>query len=331
MPTPPKLHQHGTVLFVSTSVEEGLIFPQNPLIEFLLLNALAKAQSHHPGITICHFFVNTTHVHFIIYVNNPDDVKGFMERFKTESAHSVNRLLGRKKRTIWCEGYDSPTLLTEADVLHWTGYCYKNASKDGLESSIEKYPGLSSWGHFMGGKTEYETVLTARDGFKQLPKKRLKKGQYRDIVKSITKGKSPNGTFRIEPDKWMEAFGVEERREELNRSLEEDVLSFEAERAKEREEKNERVIGAKALTQTIIGTPYTPDRKGKKMLCLSLDKKLRQEYIEQAKALFQQGREVLEEWRRGNLTVRYPLGLYPPSLPKVANLWGSPGDVAAHW
>jgi hypothetical protein len=42
-------------------------------------------------------------VHLLLVVKNPDDVGGFIRYFKTESAHMIKRVLGRAKRTIWCE------------------------------------------------------------------------------------------------------------------------------------------------------------------------------------------------------------------------------------
>ena len=122
MPSNPKYTQNNTVVLITTSVEEGLIFPQNPLIKVLLLAALLRAQTLHPGCIPCHFLISTTHIHILVYVLNPDDVKGFMERFKTESSHYINRLLGRQKRTIWCASYDSPALLQESDARNWIAY-----------------------------------------------------------------------------------------------------------------------------------------------------------------------------------------------------------------
>jgi hypothetical protein len=40
-----------------------------------------------------------------------------MERFKTESAHAVNNLLGREKRTVWCKSYDEPVILDKAMAI----------------------------------------------------------------------------------------------------------------------------------------------------------------------------------------------------------------------
>jgi hypothetical protein len=42
-----------------------------------------------------------------LVVINPDHVEAFFRHFKTESAHMINGLLGRNKRTLWCGGYES--------------------------------------------------------------------------------------------------------------------------------------------------------------------------------------------------------------------------------
>ena len=75
------------------------MLPANYLTEFIVMAALLRAQKHHP-VVISHFLVSGTHIHMIVRVDNPEDIPGFMERFKTESAHYINRSLGRKKRTI---------------------------------------------------------------------------------------------------------------------------------------------------------------------------------------------------------------------------------------
>ncbi len=40
-----------------------------------------------------------------------------MERFKCETGHAVNRLLGRRQVTVWCQGYDSPAILALDDLV----------------------------------------------------------------------------------------------------------------------------------------------------------------------------------------------------------------------
>ena len=143
-----KYHPHGAVLFVTFSLEEVLMLLANPLCRTLLQSCLAVAQDLYP-LRISGFLINSNHVHMLLVVENPDDVSGFIRHFKTESAHLLNRVLGRRKRTIWCEGYDSPIVLTPTRALIALSYLYSNPAKDNLEESIDKYPGLSSWEMFI--------------------------------------------------------------------------------------------------------------------------------------------------------------------------------------
>jgi hypothetical protein len=87
-----------------------------------------------------------------LVVINPDHVDAFFRHFKTESAHMINGLLGRNKRTLWCEGYDSPIVLTPTRALIAIAYLYSNPAKDNLETSIDRYPGFSSWKMFQSGE-----------------------------------------------------------------------------------------------------------------------------------------------------------------------------------
>jgi hypothetical protein len=47
----------------------------------------------------------------------------------------INRLLGRGKRTLWCEGYDSPVVLTPVRALVAIAYLYANPAKDNLKEA----------------------------------------------------------------------------------------------------------------------------------------------------------------------------------------------------
>jgi REP element-mobilizing transposase RayT len=80
-------------------------------MEKMLWSALAVAQNLYP-LKVIAFVVMGNHIHLIVLVEDPEVVESFLERFKCETAHAVNRLLGRRQVSVWCEGYDSPTILT---------------------------------------------------------------------------------------------------------------------------------------------------------------------------------------------------------------------------
>lgn len=90
-------------------------------MEILLWSSLDVAQTLDP-VKVIAFIVMGNHVHLIVLVEDPSAVESFMERFKCEIAHTVNRLLGRRQVTVWCEGYDSPVILTVDDLVEKMTY-----------------------------------------------------------------------------------------------------------------------------------------------------------------------------------------------------------------
>lgn len=321
MPRLAKIALNGSVVIISTSIEEGIMLPPNALVKLIIEKSLAQAYDAHP-IRICHIITEGTHLHFLIVVDNPDDIKGFMERFKSESAHALNRVLGRKKRTIWCEGYDSPIILDLEKAIDQICYLYENPSKDGLVDSIEQYPGFSSWWHFNNKRDTVHSAWIPRDAFRKLPTGELTEDNYRAEARLLKKGRKANN-FKLFPDAWMEAFGITDAKtkREINERIKKAVKEREALHRENRKLEGKTVIGPSKLIATPIGAHYIPERTGKRTWCLATTKELRKDFIRFAKNLVLEGREVFEAWRRGDTKVPYPIGLYPPSMPKLANLF----------
>ena len=160
---------HGSVKFVTFCVEEGLLLLCNPLCKAMIKSCIARAQKLYP-IRIVAILVEATHVHMIVVVDNPDDLPSFMRHFKSDSAHMLNRILGRKKRTVWCEGYDDPIVLTPIRTLIALAYIYSNPSKDNLVESINEYPGFSTWRMFRKGIHIQKCKRIHRNAFRRLRK-----------------------------------------------------------------------------------------------------------------------------------------------------------------
>ncbi len=308
-----KIFIHGTAVFITTSVEEGILLPPSPKMKAILKSALARAQTLHP-VRICHYIVEGTHVHLLAIVDNPDDVKGFMERFKTESAHAINALLGRRKRTIWCEGYDSPVVLTIDDVIRKIAYIYSNPSNDDLEDSIVKYPGLSSWEAFQSGNHTIRTPWFHRPDIVSLSEEgRLSEEKEKD---------RETLTFTLYPDAWMECFeDALEIKDELNQRIRDSVAENEKNNREERAKTGKKVIGKDRLIKQTLDLSYVPKRSGRKMWCICSNVPFRILFLTWAKALVGSGREVAERWLKGE-DVAYPIGLFAPSRPKKGNLVG---------
>jgi REP element-mobilizing transposase RayT len=307
---------------ITLSVEQGLLLPANPLMKVLILAAMARAQYLHPLI-ICHYLVESTHIHFMVLIKDPTVVRDFMERFKTETAHYINRMLGRKKRTVWCESYSCMPILTESSARSKISYIYNNPAKDGLEDSIEQYPGLSSWKAYQSGKHSIRVPRVFRSIIPYMPEGFYTEHQYRCEVKKLKKLSSKEHTLRLSPDAWMEAFGeyTEEARKEQNELTLALIKIEEAQFRRMREAGGKSVIGKEALRAAHLETQYlSKNRDGKKMWCISDDKDLRIRYIQWAKSIKQRARDVYERWKVGDFTLPFPPGVFTPTRPMLANM-----------
>jgi REP element-mobilizing transposase RayT len=316
-----KYHPNGSVLFVTFTVEEGLLLLSNPLCLAIIQSCLAAAQSLYP-VRISHFLVEATHIHLVITVYNPEHVPAFMRHFKTESAHMINSLLGRKKRTLWCEGYDSPTVLTFAKAMMVIAYIYSNPAKDSLVPSIDEYPGFSSWRMFTEGQCVKVWKRLRRPQFRALTKDSHNLRGYTKEAARLLADSSELQNFKLEPNAWLEVFGVTDpiEQQRMNARVIERVRTLEGRAARAREREKKSVIGRERLITQRFDLTYRPSRKGKRMWCLAERRAIRMAYIRMFKKLKQEARRVLALWRQGDMTERYPPGLYPPSFPKLANV-----------
>src|SRR6185436_3855037 len=113
-------------------------------INRLLEDVLCRAKSMYDVEVVCFKFMSN-HFHLVITVTCPESIDNFIQYIKRESAHIVNRLVGRRKRTVWCAGYDSPIVLDQQKLLEIIAYIYTNAQESNQVERIEEYPGLSSW------------------------------------------------------------------------------------------------------------------------------------------------------------------------------------------
>jgi hypothetical protein len=122
----------------------------------------------------------------------------------------------------------------------------------------------------------------------------------------------------------MEAFGYHssEEQKRINNRLIERVRLLEQRAARLRVANNKRIIGREKLVNQALDITYRPKRSGRRMWCLSEKRSVRVTFIRFFKELMHRARAVRQRWKTGDLTVPYPPGLYPPSMPKLANVLG---------
>jgi hypothetical protein len=304
------------------SVEQGLLLLSNPLCLLILRSCLARA-AHLYKVDICHFLVNATHIHMVFVVINPEHACKFIGYFKAEVAHRINIIFGWKKRTVWCEGYDSPVVLTPIRALMTIAYLYANPAKDNLEQSIDHFPGLSSWKMYRRGELLRQWKFVRRPAFSYLPKDAHTLEGYTREARRISSSTKKTHIFELKPDAWLEAFGVTspEERSLWNQRVVERVRTLEARALMVRAQQGRTVIGHQKLLRQRITFDYHPTkRSGRRMWCLSEKRSVRVRFIEEFKELLRRARRVYERWHVGDYSIPYPLGLFPPSQPRLCEL-----------
>jgi hypothetical protein len=127
--------------------------------------------------------------------------------------------------------------------------------------------------------------------------------------------------FVLEPNAWMEAFGYTDSHAQanINEALIRRVRRLEERAEAVRQRKKKRIIGRERLTKQPFDLTYRPRRLGRRMWCLSEKRKERVKFVAFLKDLMDEARDIRERWTLGEVELRYPPGLHPPSMPKLAN------------
>jgi REP element-mobilizing transposase RayT len=288
-------------------------------MERILWSALAIAQNLYP-VKIIAFVIMGNHIHLIVLVEDPEVVESFMERFKCETAHAVNRLLGRRQVTVWCEGYDSPAILTVEDLIEKVAYVYANPVRAHRADSIRNYPGTSSWSMFTSDQCVKHVKRIRRPLVEPLPKGRLSPTQQTQIAIATEQQAKEILNFTLSPNAWTAAFPNYLPVEQFNQRVHFRLQEIELEMQAERRTRQQRIPTPLELLTQPIDAAYSPKKFSRRMWCICRDIPLRKAFIVFIKNLRKKAREVRQQWIRGNRAPEFPVGLFPPCQPILANL-----------
>lgn len=305
--------------FITFRTEAGLPLPPTPLINRLLKGILCKAQTLY-NVEVVSFKFMSNHVHLIITVIDPGAIKDFVKQIKKESAHMVNRLLGRRKRTIWCEGYDSPEFLDFDKLIEKMVYVYTNAQDANLADTIEQYPGLSSWNMFMSNDLEMKYKRIRRSAVPVIGTERISLTYQKKLLLELEKGAAENNVFHLSPYAFMKSFEVNLTEEEVRNLIIEKVREKEADI---RAERSGPLADPFLLMTQAINLDYAPAKFGYRMICLATCKAARSAFISQYKKLCEEATHLYQEAKKKCVALILPPGMFTPGGVLTSNVWGS--------
>ena len=305
MPNPPKYVEHGALYLVTSRTEEGLPFLDSKKLKPVVEAIMARAQALYPVEIVAHA-LGANHLHQLLVPIAPEHLPLFVGYVKQELAHAVNRMNGVRKKTIWCDGYDSPILLGYEEALHYLSYCYTQAQVAYQADTIEDNEGATSWEQFMSG--DY------RRSYKRVYRTDFTRGGLKEDLYTASRQEHE---LVLSPYAWLGrlAPGVEEA--EVKKEVIRRVRAVEAQCRKEREEK-----GIKLYTTTSAerASSYVPKKFGKRMICICWDVAKRVSFLGWVADQLAECRRVWSLWRQGDRRVTWPVGFFSPGMPSVASL-----------
>ena len=316
MPRNRKYFTHNSAIFITTRTEEGLPIVPSHHLNYIIWGILAKARTKYK-VKICHFIFMSNHFHLLLVVDSPQDVPRFMGYVKGEISHAINRLLGRRQKTIWQDGYDSPVLLDATKVRKYIKYLYKNPSKAKLVDSIEQYQGVSSWQMFKLNNLTKSCAKVNRNLIPKMYSPAISINEQKKIVKDLENLNLPNYNFTLEPDAWKACF--EDENESITDLIKE-IKEEEAQVKQERVKSIKYVIGATELRRQSMLKEYRPSKYSKRMICICSDIKLRKSFIDYFKYLSSKARDVFKKWKKYDFREKIPIGMFSPGMPVLASV-----------
>ena len=311
MPNLRSFYPKDTVLYISSSTEEGLPFIPNSVINPILQGFIARAQDLF-GQEICHFVMMANHFHLILKVTDPDHVSSFIGYIKSNSARAINRLLGRDKKTIWCDGFDSPIILDSEKAIEKIVYIYANPTKARLVDKIEQYPGISSWHAFTRGKTTRKVRWIKISTITPLPSPDMTHTEQLNYIQKLVSRKENKKFFplTISPNAWMSVF--QELKDtpikETNQRITKEVRKREAEYCA----LGAPAMGAAKLRKQPLNLTHTRKTKGMKTICLSSIEEMVTSVVSWFKDESKRAREIFQQAKYHNLKFPLPSGFFSP-------------------
>ncbi len=315
MPRNPKLFISDTLIEISSRIQEGLPFVPNKLTYFIIGNILARAQTLYPATIVAYSFMQN-HFHLILVVQDPQNVPDFIEYLKRESAHALNRLLGRRQHTVWCQGFDNPIILDSETAINRLSYLYLNPVAAGLVPTAEEWRlSSASWVDFSKEISEIHFKPIPRNKIPRLPERPLSLPEINNICNDLKDLPGEDYTLRVEPHAWKECFSDTKGRisSELHKLIFARIRNEEQRLQKEKEEAGSTYPNKTMLETQDVRRPHTPEKFGIRNICLGNERRIRATFIRWIKDMQKELPRFLKQ--KGidyQKTLHYPPGFFAP-------------------
>lgn len=316
----------GKVYELCFRARKGLPLPPTLTINAIIAGVMARVQRDYK-VTICHYLWMSNHAHFILVVKDANQSMKFYMELQKKLTEAIKKLLSINRLNLW-EGTPMVALVPDVDtVMERISYLYANPAAADLESSIDKFCGMSSWDAFAksGNTVDSKNTKTVpwirnRD-METLPHPALSRHQDKFYSEKFKTNAKKQHVLTVEPNAWMSCFGIKKSEEiqKINKTIRGQILLREHSYEEKRKEKGKSVLGSRRLVAEPILKEHVPKKKNKKIFLICHDKDLRISLIAEFQEFHSRRRERYEEWKLGDFSSNWPPGCYRPPMPPLAN------------
>lgn len=295
-------------------------------MSLLIYSVLARVQRNHKVI-LHHYIFEGSHCHIICTAKDANECQAFYGELQKQLTEAIKRLLGLENLSIW-EGRPSVIRLpTLDDAMLKIGYIYANPSNDDIESSIDLYPGVSSWESYLCANSLDSCATSIHPWIRQpmvpkLPSRSVTSRQDEEICRKMLSAARKTHVLYVYPLAWIKHFIENASAAEIasiTKGINDNLRAREAENSRRRAASGKRVLGAQKLKTQPLLKPHTPKKKERKIFVQSIHKEVRLGIIEEMKQINILCRRVYEKWKSRDFTDIWPPGCFPPPLPRQAN------------
>ncbi len=287
------------------------------------LGILGRAQRDNK-VELCHFVDMNNHSHSMAVSITGENLSKFHMELKKKTTDAVKALLGLASLSLWEERTGVFKIATLEDAIARVVYIYCNPSNAGLCSSVDNYPGLSSWSAFKECEPsiDAQVVIYARwYPVAEIPRLPLERSisprqdaaLYQELKASENAVDHP---VVLKPFKWLETYGVTEPQEieKIRQRIVNGVRDRERANALARAKSAAPTISAAALKQAPYMKLHKPKRKERKIFLICSDRDLRLRLLESFRHTIWRCRECYQKAKAG-IRVEWPPGTFTPWFP----------------
>lgn len=305
----------------------GLPFVATAYMEQIIKGIIARVQRDHKVTLIALVFM-ANHPHILVEALDKGQCRQFYGELQKQLTDAIKRLTGKKYLNLWRPNGASVVRYRDIpSIQHRIAYAFANPARANLVDSIERYPGVSSFGAFMAAEATLDAKVTEVCPWIQapmickLPHRSVTEQQDRALTRWMREKSVESHDLTFYPNRWMACFGV--TTPEGIRALNEGILSrlreFEAEARRKRAEEGWKTMGAQRLARQPLDLDQYEPPPSRRIFVYSLDRSIRVAMIEAYRMFCQRCRDCYEAWRRGDFSVEWPPGAYQPAPPVTVN------------